>query len=75
VVTETQQRMDSTVKAARLYAVPVELVMPCDMLHNWRRRTKRLDRAHVRAIGAGDRLRATAIRAARRRLYTGRLTP
>ena len=74
-MTDYQQMMDTRLKAANLYGVSLETVMPCAMLHNWRRRTKRLDRAHVRAIGAGDRARAAAIRAARRRLYTGRLHP
>lgn len=75
MVTEPQKRMDAALVAARLYDVPVECVMPVSMLRNWRRRTKRLDRAHVRAVSTGDRARAETIRVARRRLYTGRITP
>lgn len=74
MVTDYQRDMDRALRAARTYAVPVEMVMPVNMLHNWRRRTKRLDRAHVRAIGAGDRVRAAAIRKARTRLCTGRFS-
>lgn len=72
-MTDTQQRMDYALRGSRLYDVPVELVMPCDMLHNWRRRTKRLDRALIRAATDQRHSRVRAIRAARQRLATGRL--
>ena len=75
-MTDYQQMMDTRLKAANLYGVPLETVMPCAMLHNWRRRTKRLDRAIIKATGAyGNRDRVDALIKARHRLTTGRLHP
>lgn len=73
MVTETQARMDTALRAAEIYRVPPYLVMPCDMLNNWERRMKRLDRALI--VNHLDPARKTAIRAARERLRTGRLHP
>lgn len=75
MVTAYQRRMDATLRLAETYDVPVELVMHRDMLGNWRRRTKRLDRAQIRAALDGRHARICAITAARHRLATGRLTP
>lgn len=75
MVTEYQRRMDGALKAADLYSVPLDQVMHRDMLDNWRRRTKRLERAHIRAALDGDHRRATALTLARYRLATGRLHP
>lgn len=73
MVTETQARMDTAVRTARLYAVKPEHVMSACMLHNWRRRTKRLDRASLRAVSERRHARVAAIAKARKRLATGRL--
>lgn len=77
MVTAAQKRMDAAVMVARFYDVPVECVMPAAMLHNWRRRTKRLERAILRASGPRrvDNARLSVLLQARRRLHTGRLTP
>jgi hypothetical protein len=76
VVTEYQRRMDKALKVADLHRIPVELVLHRDMLHNWRRRTKRLGRGLIRALqDPVDKDRALAINAALRRLHTGRLHP
>lgn len=74
MVTDYQRGMDHAVREARLYAVPVEIVMHRDMLANWRRRIKRLDRAGLRAVSEHHHTRTLAIAAARRRLATGRLS-
>ena len=74
-MTEYQRRMDATLRLAQTYAVPVELIMRRDMLGNWRRRVKRLDRAQIRAALDGHHARTRAIAAARHRLATGRLHP
>ena len=74
-MTDYQRMMDTRLKAANLYGVPLEAVMPVNMLHNWRRRVKRLDRAKIRATQDGRVTRLDSINAARRRLCTGRLHP
>jgi len=59
------------VAAARVFAVPLQTVMGGDMYNQWRRRTKRLLRAHQTASNTGDTQRALAIYRALRRLSTG----
>jgi hypothetical protein len=63
--------MDYALRGARLYGVPVAQVMHRDMLHNWRRRIKRLERARITA----PPVRRMHIELALRRLTTGRLHP
>lgn len=75
MVTEAQHHLDRALQIAALYSVPPEFVLHRDVLCNWHRRTKRLERALICSLRepvAKDR--AIAINRALRRLHTGRLT-
>lgn len=72
MVTAYQRQMDAALKIACLHDVPVEMVMHRDMLNNWRRRIKRLQRAGVRATDEGNTQRVIYIQMAHIRLVTGR---
>jgi hypothetical protein len=72
VVTEYQARMDQALKSSVRYDVHPEMLMPADMLANWRRRVKRLQRAGVRATNQGDAKRVLMIQQAHIRLVIGK---
>lgn len=73
MVTDYQRMLDAKLQQMNRLRVNPEYVMPVSMLDNWRRRTKRLDRARIHAELSGNAVRGRAIALARHRLITGRL--
>lgn len=71
MVTDYQRMLDSKLQYVHRLRINPEYVMPAAMLDNWRRRTKRLDRARITAPPG----RRVHIDHALERLRTGRLHP